>query len=245
MSEIYVAKSYMELPKVGDVFISAGKKYINVQLKSGKIKTVRVYSEAEYKKLYPEASAVPRSTDPYFKSQKEVLGFTKGYITIFKGDTYSHLDWFKLSICRYTKWWGWYVISTDRIPEDLPEDLEPIQLPWDRVGDENGTLKSDDTVKEVIESIIYGDSESSWVGSIGERLELTLTVDRNIPLENYHGHSSMHIMKDVDGNIFIWTTAAKCWAAGTVHHIRGTIKEQKKYKGECQNILTRCTEVKS
>ena len=239
-----VAKSFQEFEMLGEPFLVDKKMYIKVKNpKTGTIRSVRWYTDKEYAKLYPDA--VPRSTDPYFKPQKEVLGFTKGYITIFKGDTYRHLDWFRLSICRYAKWWGWYVISTDRIPEDLPEDLEPIQLPWERVGDENGTLKSDDTVKEVIESIIYGDSESSWVGSIGERLELTLTVDRNIPLENYHGHSSMHIMKDVDGNIFIWTTAAKCWAAGTVHHIRGTIKEQKKYKGECQNILTRCTEVKS
>ena len=50
-----VAKSYQDLETVGDVFISSGKQYVNVKLKSGKIKSVRYYTEAEYYKMYPEA----------------------------------------------------------------------------------------------------------------------------------------------------------------------------------------------
>ena len=99
-----VAKSYQELEIVGDVFVSSGRQYVNVKLKSGKLKTVRWYSDAEYRKMYPEAAAVDHSINPYYKPQKEVLGFTKGYITIFKGDTYSEIDWFRASIARYTRW---------------------------------------------------------------------------------------------------------------------------------------------
>ena len=75
-----VAKSYQDLPIVGDVFVSSGRQYVNVKLKSGKTKTVRWYSDAEYRKMYPETVAVDRSTDPYYKPQKEVLGFTKGLL---------------------------------------------------------------------------------------------------------------------------------------------------------------------
>ena len=239
-----VAKSYQELEIVGDVFVSSGRQYVNVKLKSGKLKTVRWYSDAEYRKMYPEAIAVDRSADPYYKPQKEVLGFTKGYITIFKGDTYSELDWFRASNARYARWWGWYIISTEEIPEDLPTGIEPIRLPWDMVGQEDGNLKPEHLVKEAVESIIYDESESEYVGSIGERLELFLTVERTIELDGNYGRSTMHIMRDDCGNLFVWTTASKSWSTGTEHHIKGTVKDHRKYKNECQTVLTRCLEVK-
>ena len=239
-----VAKSYQELEIVGDVFISSGRQYVNVKLKSGKLKTVRWYSDAEYRKMYHEAPVVDRSADPYYKSQKEVLGFTKGYITIFKGDTYAEIDWFRASIARYTRWWGWYIVSTEEVPADLPEGIEPIQLPWELVGQEDGNLKPEHLVKEAVESIIYDESESEYVGSIGERLELFLTVEKVIELDGSYGRSTMHIMRDDCGNLFVWTTASKSWSAGTEHHIKGTVKDHRKYKNECQTVLTRCLEVK-
>jgi hypothetical protein len=239
-----VAKSYQELEIVGDVFVSSGRQYVNVKLKSGKTKTVRWYSDAEYRKMYPEAVAVDRSTDPYYKPQKEVLGFTKGYITIFKGDTYSELDWFRASVARYARWWGWYIISTDEIPEDLPSGIEPIRLPWDMVGQEDGNLKSEHLVKEAVESLIYEGSDSEFQGTIGERLELFLTVEKTIELDGNYGRSTMHLMYDESGNLYVWTTASKCWAPGSEHHIRGTVKDHRIYKNEKQTMLTRCTEVK-
>ena len=240
-----VAKSYIGLEQVGDVFISSGRQYVNVKLKSGKIKTVRFYTDAEYRKMYPEIKpAVADSTDPFSKSQKEVLGFTKGYITIFKGDTYAEVDWFRASIARYTRWWGWYIISAEEIPADLPEGIQPIRLPWESVGQENGELKPEHLVKEAVEALIYEASDSEFQGAIGERLDLFLTVERTIELDGSYGRSTMHIMRDDCGNLFVWTTASKSWSAGTEHHIKGTVKDHRKYKNECQTVLTRCLEVK-
>ena len=135
-----VAKSYQSLEIVGDVFVSSGRQYVNVKTKSGALKTVRWYSDSEYRKMYHEAVAVDRSADPYYKPQKEVLGFTKGYITIFKGDTYAEIDWFRASIARYARWWGWYIISTEEVPADLPAGIEAIRLPWESVGQDSGEL---------------------------------------------------------------------------------------------------------
>ena len=239
-----VAKSYQDLEIVGEVFVSSGRQYVNVKLKSGKIKTVRWYTDAEYRKMYPEAAVVDHSSDPYYKPQKEVLGFTKGYITIFKGDTYSEIEWFRASIARYARWWGWYIISTEEVPADLPESITPVQLPWELVGQEDGKLKPEHLVKEAVESIIYDESESEYVGSIGERLDLHLTVERAIELDGAYGRSTMHIMRDDCGNMFVWTTAAKSWSAGTEHHIKGTVKDHRKYRNECQTVLTRCVEIK-
>ena len=239
-----VAKSYQELEIVGDVFVSSGRKYVNVKMKSGKMKTVRWYDENEYRKMYPDVEpAVSRPADPYYKPQKEVLGFTKGYITIFKGDTETHNDWFRASIARYTRWWGWYIISTDDVPFDLPAGITPIRLPWDLVGNDDGNLKPENQIKEAVESVIYDDSPSQYVGSIGQRLELHLTVEKLIDVGDKYP-TSMHLMRDADGNCFVWTTTAKSWCAGSRHHIRGTVKEHKTFQGERQTWLTRCMEVK-
>ena len=240
-----VAKSYAELPIIGDVFISSGRQYVNVKLKSSKTKTVRWYSDAEYRKMYPEIKpVVANPADPYYKTQKEVLGFTKGYITIFKGDTYAEIDWFRASIARYTRWWGWYIVSTEEVPADLPEGIQPIRLPWESVGQENGELKPEHLIKEAVEALIYEASDSEFQGAIGERLDLFLTVERVIELENNFGHSQMHLMRDDCGNLYVWTTASKSWAAGTEHHIRGTVKDHRTYKNERQTVLNRCLEVK-
>lgn len=238
-----VAKSYQSLEIVGDVFISSGRQYVNVKTKSGALKTVRWYSDIEYRKMYPEAPAVDRSADPYYKPQKEVLGFTKGYITIFKGDTYAEIDWFRASIARYARWWGWYIISTEEIPEDLPEGIEPVQLPWELVGQEDGKLKPEHLVKEAVESIIYDGSDSEYQGALGERLDLYLIVERTIELDGNYGRSTMHLMRDDCGNLYVWTTASKSWAVGSEHHIRGTVKDHRTYRNEKQTVLTRCTEV--
>ena len=239
-----VAKSYQSLEIVGDIFVSSGRQYVNVKTKSGALKTVRWYSDSEYRKMYPEAIAVDRSADPYYKPQKEVLGFTKGYITIFKGDTYAEIDWFRASIARYARWWVWYIISTEEIPEDLPEGIEPIQLPWELVGQEDGNLKPEHLVKEAVESLIYEGSDSEYQGNIGERLELFLTVEKTIELDGNYGRSTMHLMYDECGNLYVWTTASKSWAVGSEHHIRGTVKDHRTYKNEKQTVLTRCMEVK-
>jgi hypothetical protein len=241
-----VAKSYANWEQIGEVIISSGKKYINVKHpKTGNLKQVRVYSEVEYKKMYPDITASSGSVqDTYFKPQKDVLGFQKGYITIFKGDTYKNLEWFQQSIARYTRLWGWYIISTEEIPADLPEDVTPVQLPWEMVGNEDGKVKPEAEVKMAVESLIYDEGTSEFIGEIGERLDLELTVDRVIELDGNYGRSNMHIMSDDCGNVFVWTTASKFWEVGSEKKLRGTVKDHRTYKGVKQTILTRCAECK-
>lgn len=242
-----VAKSFVNFEFLTEPYEVSGKMYIKVRNpKTGTERQVRWYPEGKVPGATVNAGvrSADHSNDPYWKPQKEVLGFTKGYITIFKGDTYAEIDWFRASIARYARWWGWYIISTEEIPADLPATVEPVRLEWDLVGTENGTLKSEDEVKRAVESILYEPGTSEWVGEIGQRLELDVTVVRNQTLENSFGVSNMHIMEDSVGNVFIWTTSSKSWAVGSIHHIRGTVKNFSTYKNVKQTILTRCMEVK-
>lgn len=238
-----VAKSFQSMKQIGEPYPSAGKMYVRVENpKTGTIRQVRWYSEAEYAKLYPEEAVVAEVTK-MLRTQKEVLGFDKGYITIFKGDTYAELEWFQRSIARYTKLWGWYIISTEEVPEDLPPAVHPIQLPWTAVGNDNGTLKIDSEVIKAVESYLYDAGTSEYVGEVGERLTLDLTVKSSRTIDGYYGSSIAHTMEDECGNIFVWITAAKNWPAGTKKTIKGTVKEHKIYRNQKQTILTRCTEV--
>lgn len=241
-----VAKSFQEFEMLCEPYVVSGKMYIRVRNpKTGTERQVRWYSDAEYAKAYPEAkSAAASSADPYYKTQKEVLGFTNGFITIFKGDTYAEIDWFRASSARYTRWWGWYFVSTDAIPEDLPAGCEPVRVDWEQVGGPDGNLYTETCVKEAIDRLIYDNSESEFQGSLGERIERTLTVKRAISLENNFGSSMMHIMTDPDNNIYVWTTASKSWTEGSIHRVRGTVKDHRFYRGDNQTVLTRCMEVK-
>jgi hypothetical protein len=124
-----VAKSYQSLKQIGEPYTKNGKQYVVVlNEKTGNKREVRWYTDEEYVKYYGN------KPDKATKSQKEVFGFDNGYITIFKGDTYSHLEWFRASIAKYNKLWGWAIASTESVPFDLPCGLEPIELQWDQVG---------------------------------------------------------------------------------------------------------------
>lgn len=236
-----VAKSYIGLEVLTEPYEKNGRQYVEVKLKSGKNKEVRWYTDAEFEKMYPDTNVVKPTND----SIKKALGFQEGYITIFKGDQESNNDWFKWSNARWAKYWGWYVVSTEEVPDNLPFGIEPVKLNWNLIGDKDGKLKSSDIVRSVVENLLYGDSTSEFIGSIGERLEFELKIKKAIPLESIYGKATtMHIMEDDCGNCFIWTTSAKKLLVDETYKMRGTIKDHKTYKGVNQTVLTRCTLVK-
>ena len=235
-----VAKSYQNYQQVGEPYQKSKRWYIKViHPKTNTEKEVRWYSEAEYERMYPEDEPVIKR----FKTQKQVFGFDKGYITIFRGAERGDEFFRMLKTAYYRINWGWYIKSTEEVPEILPCGVEPIQLPWEAVGNEDGSLKNEDAIITALESILYPPTNSKFIGEIGERVELVLTVDKVIDLENAFGSSKMHIMHDNEGNAVIWTTSARSWAAGSQRLVRGTIKDHRVYKGDKQTILTRCVEL--
>lgn len=140
MEEIFVAKSYIGLPFIGEPYIKNKKKYVKVQLKSGKEKEIRIYNSNEYEKMYP----LPK---PKWAPQRKMLGFgDEGYIIIFKGaDKYE--EYFGKTNARYCRFWGWYIPSNETVPV-LPEGVSAVVLPWENVGGQDGELYPEDDVIE-------------------------------------------------------------------------------------------------
>ena len=153
-----VAPSFQKMEILGESFEVNGKMYIQIRNpKTGNKRQVRWYSEKEYRRLYPKSmTTTDHSNDPYWKPQKIVLGFKEGYITIFKGDVEKEEDWFKASICSYTRFWHWYLPSTEEIPADLPVGIEPIKLYWkDVCKDDESLMDDEDKIKAHVHSLIY------------------------------------------------------------------------------------------
>ena len=238
-----VAKSFQALEIVTEPYAVNGRMYVKVKnATTGALRQVRWYTDYEYQKMYPNEKKP--ADDPYYKSQKDLLGFKEGFITIFKGNTYDHKEWFKENGATYRKLWGWGIASTDEVPAELPAGVEAIRLEWSAIGTDEGTLKPDHLVKEHIESLMYEEGNSDFQGSVGDRLQLRVKVIKALSLDGYYGPSTMHIMQDENENVYVWTTASKSWAENSEHFIRGTVKEHKTYRNVKQTVLTRCSEVK-
>lgn len=231
-----VAKSYQGWATYGKPFEENKKMYVVVVTPKGAHKKVRFYSEAEYAKMYPEEEVKPKR----IRSVKDVLGFSKGYITIFKGDTYPLLEWFQQSPCRFHNFWGWYLVSEDEEPQ-WPAGITPVRLKWEDVAIvEEDCLKSEALVRQAVDALIYESSPSKFQGQVGDRLELTLTVKKVFEKEGYYGNSALHIFSDEAGNVYTWNTSSKTLEVGRTYRLKGTVKEHTCFRNVNQTILTRC-----
>lgn len=232
-----VAKTFQTLKQLTEPYEKNHRKYVKVLTKSGTEREVRWYSQTEYEAMYPDEEAPIER----IRSVKDVLGFTDGFITIFKGDIEPVEFWFEeQEACRYHVLWGWYVISTEEAPTP-PAGVTAVRLSWESVSQSDGTLKPPAAITEAVEGLINDPSPSRWQGSVGERIDRTLTVIKIFPIDGYFGSSNFYLFQDADENKYCWTTAAKQLELGTTYEVRGTVKEHQKYKSEQQTVLTRCT----
>lgn len=237
-----VAKSYENLKQVGEVYTVNGRMYIKVEMGNGNLKQVRAYSAKEYARYY--GVPVDHSNDPFYKTQKEVLGFVDGYITIFKGETYPYKEWFKENGARFTKHWGWGFASDVEIPE-LPSGIEAVRLDWSAVGANDEVLKPDEAVKTAVNALILDPTNSQFQGEVGQRLELDVTVKRALLVNGAYGSSMCYTMLDEDENEYVWFTSSTRtqFKEGEQAHIRGTVKGHKNFRNSNQTVLTRCVKV--
>ena len=237
------AKKYMNYDH-DEPFMENGKMYVHICTGENRYtgtlytKTVRWYSDAEWNKMYGEPKVV---------NYRTTLGFGEaGYVTIYYGNTYENLSWFKAEPeCRYSRIFGWYTTSKEEVSNALPEGVKTAKLLWNDVCDNNNEFNESMATKAV-DTIRHPAPENAgeFVGEIDERRDFVLTIEKAITLDGFYGPSTMHIMKDANGNTFVWTTASKTLEVGHTYEMRGRIKDHKEYRGVKQTILTRCTSIK-
>ena len=237
-----VAKSFDNYEVLSSPFEkSNGKKYIKVRNpKTNTEREVRWYSNAEYKKLYPDAFVLEDTR----VNHRKILGFgEKGYITIFKGIDNINEDWFKrCSVARYHTWWGWYIVSDDEVPDRIPSDVEPIILYWDSVKADEVQLKSKDEVERVIAALVNEEaSKSRPIGTVGEKINVYLRVSGIDTRSTQYGKKDAYMMIDQEGNIYHWVTDAGKLQMGEWYNLRVKVKEHTTIAGTITTVVWYCT----
>lgn len=226
------AKSFQQLDVVSEPYEKNGKMYIKVQGKT-KVREVRWYTDAEYKKMYPTEAVEVDSN--YLK---KALGFDKGYIILYRNSDENNDYFRRAATCRYHTYWGWYTPSTEEIPATLPTDITPVKLYWEDISD-NDKIKTEPAMRAVVEEKIYGEPSEVFVGNVGDRKEFELTVTKIIPLTSDYGESNLYTFEDKDGVQYIWNTASVTLEEGVQYKLKATIKDYKVFQGVMQVVITR------
>lgn len=230
-----VAPSYRSYKILTEPYQENNKWYVDIEHpNTHKVRKARWY----------DAEEQDSGTFKTIRSLKDVLGFSSGSILIFRGDIEQLEDWFKKSPCRYHNYWGWFLASEDADKiAFFPSGIEAVELHWDTISKDEDTLLTENQVREVVNRLLYPDSSASWVGAVGDRIECELVVIKTVTQFNGYGKSTFHIFKDDNDNIYIWNTSAKSLPEGKKYKVRGTVKDLSFYKGQKQNVLTRCNVV--
>lgn len=229
-----VAKTYKNSTIVGEPYEVNHKLYVDIILKTGEKKKVRWYSEAEYKTIYEENTE--------FANLKSTLGFDKGYITVFKGETYAQMEWFKQRPeCKFSNIWGWYITSDYAVPSDIPNGIKTFKLRWDVIAINDEHLKPEAEIKQAIEKALYSEKIGAFVGKVGDAVDADFTIQYKKLTQGYYGINAFYVLNDKDGNIYTWSTSANtCLIEGEKYHLIGKIKDLVVYKDRNTNVLTRC-----
>ena len=130
-----VAKSYANCPIIKGPYMKNKREYVVVATKNNPNKEVRWYSEEEYCKMY----GLPFD---YGFNPKKAFGFDKGYIHIFTNDDKNE-EFFSQSCARYSTFFGWYIVSNDDVPNNLPDGVRAIKIYWEDISKDDNILPYD------------------------------------------------------------------------------------------------------
>lgn len=230
-----VAKSYQNLQQIGEPYTRNGRQYIKVATKSGE-KEVRFYSEDEYYRMYPDET--PKNKK--IKSLKEVLGFEKGYISLFRGEYDEDADFLQSSATRYNRLFGWFCPSSSELPNELPDGVTPVVLNWDDIAVDEDTLLAEQVVRRTVEGILFQPSGSEHQGEVGDRVSAQVIVKKVMPIDGMYGRTYFHVFHDLKGNVYTWNTKTQCLTQGKTITLIGTVSAHDVYRNEKQTKLVRC-----
>jgi hypothetical protein len=83
-------------------------------------------------------------------------------------------------------------------------------------------------------------TKSDFVGEVGERITVPVTVVRTREVGGQFGVSYMYRMLDADGDIYVWFSSNNVLDDGKTYNLTGTVKKHETYNDIKQTVLTRC-----
>lgn len=137
-----VAPSFTNFKKLSEPFFENGKYYIMVEHPNTKnSRKVRWYSDAEIAKNYGSKMEINPNYEKW-GGLKKARGFEKGPILIIRNVKPADEDWLNKSVARYAIDTGWYIVSTDVLPDDYPKHFKFLALGWEEFKSEDDDQKA-------------------------------------------------------------------------------------------------------
>lgn len=231
--------------------------------KSDRVSVIKVYTPEHAAKLAKqrEARAAKAEAERTAKAilergenlkkagfgQEEIDGVVTWVIYRVVGNTFDIKDQLKELGCKFKPSVGWYapaalegyecqrLTEKDVLKENVfiewkdRDEVEPLWIERNRAAEE---------------------SPSQWVGQVGDRIDITVTIDRVFESQfqrnaGWYGTTTsyMYLMHDEAGNVYKWSTS-KEYEEKETYHFRATVKDHVDYKGIKQTVITRATPVK-
>lgn len=151
-----IAPSYQKNYTIeSEPFSKNGRQYVKIKHnRTGNTRDARWYTESEYAKAYPKEKGAFTVSAGAAHKVHGVLGFggPKDTIRIFCGSCAKDLNFepLKSSPARFHRLWGWYLPYEEK---DSVKGIAAIDLPWRFIGNEDGTLKEDKYITDMIDSM--------------------------------------------------------------------------------------------
>ena len=235
-----VAKTYVACEIQGEQYRENGKWYINVVTKKG-IKKVRWYSDAEYRRMYPNEV---KENDVMDFNARHAFGFGDlGYITIYKGNQDAIGEFVERNheYFRYNLTFGYYTPSRISLCA-LPNGITPVRLNWEEVMDHDDHMKPHADVREIVEKLIYEESASKFQGVVNDWITKEISIRAKKTDETRFGAKHSYTLADAENNIYVWQTGAKDYQSGQTVSLKMKVKEHKVINGENVTIVWYCKE---
>lgn len=212
--------------------------------------------ELEEKRLARARKAAPAKNAAFLKSE----GFSEdGKTYVVLGDTYAIREDLKAAGAKFNYLLGWHFPTPNAKYEtaeltkgtvlfqsedevvtllrELPNGV--LDWPWDPYYVQEYIAKLQDEYKARTAP------KTEFFGTVGQKVELTLSLERCSSYETQWGMTAIYAFVDETGRHFIWKTASGPALMDNVNAgdkvvLKGTIKEHNEYKGCKQTVLTRC-----
>lgn len=216
-------------------------------------KEVRLYTEAEAAKMEAanERARVKREAERRAKMEAEFEQkrlkwlsdneFTKeGKTYVITGDSYSIKDDLKENGFRYNPVLKWHKADPgnykDRVVEIDINDIAEASA-W---GEYHYLTSAQSFVAQKIAPEQEETAPSEWVGTVGDKIAVTVTFVRKGWCDNRFGGSNIYTFRDTDGNEIVWFTSVLMdKEVGDTFNIKATVKAHNEYKGKKNTVISR------
>ena len=234
-----VAKTYAKMEIQGEPFQESGRMYVNVIAPKG-LKKVRWYTDAEYRRMYPDAVVEHDIMD---FNAKHVFGFEEtGYITLYKGRNVEGWANEDRTNIYYNCTFGFYTPGRLDTPH-LIDGIEPIRLMWEDVMAHDNRMKPHEEVKKIVAAMLNDESASTFQGKVDEWLQKTVTVREKKSKESHFGTKHTFTLEDSEGNTYLWETGAKDYPVAQTVSLKMKVKEHKEMNNEKVTVVWYCKEM--